>query len=88
MPAALADAVGGARTVAVALGADATVATLLAELAAAYPLLGRRLLADTGALRRHVNVYVDGTDVRATGGATTPLRDDSAVDIVPSVAGG
>ncbi|MEP7053621.1 MAG: MoaD/ThiS family protein [Actinomycetota bacterium] len=89
LPAALADTVAGARVLPVELAADdATVAGLLAELASAYPVLGRRLRDDTGALRRHVNVYVDGIDVRDSGGPTTRLQDGILVDVVPSIAGG
>jgi molybdopterin synthase sulfur carrier subunit len=51
-------------------------------------MLGRRLRDDTGVLRRHVNVYVDGDDVRGSGGPATALSHGAVVDIVPSVAGG
>ncbi|MGT2462450.1 molybdopterin synthase sulfur carrier subunit [Sinomonas atrocyanea] len=36
-----------------------------------YPVLGRRIRDERGELRRHVNVYVDGEDVRR-GGALRP----------------
>jgi molybdopterin converting factor small subunit len=43
---------------------------------------------ETGALRRYVNVYVDGEDVRALDGIATALRPGSQVHVLPSVAGG
>jgi len=43
---------------------------------------------DTGQLRRFVNVYVNGDDVRFIDGLATPLKDGDEVSIVPAVAGG
>lgn len=51
------------------------------------PSLGQRLL-DDGRLRRFVNVYVDGQDVRYSGGLTTPVGPSATVDFIPAVAGG
>ena len=42
----------------------------------------------TGAVRRFVNVYVDGDDVRYSGGLDTPVADGAVVQVLPSVAGG
>jgi molybdopterin converting factor small subunit len=47
------------------------------------------LLFDThGELRRLVNVYVDGRDVRLDGGVDTALRDDATVRVIAAIAGG
>ena len=43
---------------------------------------------EAGALRRFVNVYVDGDDVRYTGGLGAPGADGAVVQVLPSVAGG
>jgi sulfur-carrier protein len=49
----------------------------------------RNLLFDeTGELRRLINVYVDGVDVRGGSLLEEALRDDSEVRIVGAVAGG
>ena len=45
-------------------------------------------LDEHGELRRLVNVFVDGDDVRAGGGLETPLRADSQVLVVTAIAGG
>jgi molybdopterin synthase sulfur carrier subunit len=45
-------------------------------------------LDEHGELRRLVNVFVDGDDVRAGSGLETPLRDDSQVLVVTAIAGG
>ena len=40
------------------------------------------------ALRRFVNVYVAGEDIRFMDGLDTPVADGSEVTILPAVAGG
>jgi hypothetical protein len=46
------------------------------------------LFDETGELRRLVNVYVDGTDVRGDGGLDQQLSPDAQVRVVGAVAGG
>ena len=90
LPGVLAETAGGARRLSVD-PAPPTVAALLEALAERHPLLVRRLRDETGQLRRHVNVYVDGTDVRRTLGGLgvdTPLTAGAVVHVLPSVAGG
>jgi molybdopterin synthase sulfur carrier subunit len=41
-----------------------------------------------GELRRLVNVYVDGVDVRERGGLDAPLSGDETVRLVGAIAGG
>ena len=50
--------------------------------------LRERLMDDGGELRRFVNVYVNGEDVRFEQGLQTALSDGDEVSIVPAVAGG
>ena len=69
-------------------GTGDTVADLLEALAVEHPLLGRRIRDETGQVRRFVNVYVDGDDVRISGGLATPVADGTVVQVLPSVAGG
>ena len=45
-------------------------------------------LDEHGELRRLVNVFVDGNDVRGGAGLETPLREDSQVLVVTAIAGG
>ena len=86
LPGVLADLAGGRRHVDVDV--DGTVRDVLDVLAADHPVLGRRLRDETGALRRYVNVYVDGDDVRGGQGLATPVSDRAVVHVLPSVAGG
>ena len=53
-----------------------------------FPGMRERLLDDGGELRRFVNIYVNGEDVRFLNGLTTALKDGDEVSIVPAVAGG
>jgi len=53
-----------------------------------YPGLKERLCDESGELRRFVNVYVNGEDVRFQQGLQTPLNGGDEVSIVPAVAGG
>ena len=87
LPGVLADLAGGVKRVDVD-PAGPTVEDLLDALAARYPLLGRRIRDETGLVRRFVNVYVDGDDVRFGRGLETPVRDGAEVQVLPSVAGG
>ncbi|MFQ6019517.1 MAG: ubiquitin-like small modifier protein 1 [Dehalococcoidia bacterium] len=57
-------------------------------LEARYPGLKDRLCDEVGELRRFVNIYVNGEDVRFLQGLDTPLKPGDEVSIVPAVAGG
>jgi molybdopterin converting factor small subunit len=87
LPGVLADLAGGRRELDVDPGGE-TLADLFDTLAGQHPLLGRRIRDEAGQLRRFVNVYVDGDDVRFNGGLATPVRDGAEVQVLPSVAGG
>lgn len=78
---------GGAATVTVA-PAEPTLAGTLAELESQYPGIANRILDDSGALRRFVNLYVDDEDVRFEQGLQTATKDGCRVSIIPAVAGG
>jgi molybdopterin synthase sulfur carrier subunit len=70
------------------LDADPTVDDVLDVLAVERPSVERRVRDETGRVRRFVNLYVDGTDVRETGGALTPVGEGAEILVIPSVAGG
>jgi molybdopterin converting factor small subunit len=88
LPRLLADCTGGRTTVDVDLKGPGTVGDLIDALAAEHPVFGRRVRDETGALRRHVNVYVDGEDVRRSEGIDTPVPAGCEVMVIQSVAGG
>lgn len=76
---------GGASTVDVE---GATVAEVIASLESANPGFNERLLDETGALRKFVNVFVADDDVRYLDGLATAVPSGSTVSIIPAVAGG
>jgi molybdopterin synthase sulfur carrier subunit len=72
----------------VVTGQGETLLQCIDGLETQYPGLKDRLCDETGELRRFVNVYVNGEDVRFQKGMQTPLRGGDEVSIVPAVAGG
>lgn len=69
-------------------GEGVTLSACIENLESNYPGMRERLLDDGGQIRRFVNVYVNGDDVRFMDGLATPLKDGDEVSIVPAVAGG
>ena len=69
--------------------AEATkLADLITVLDERYPGIGERLLEPDGQMRRWVNVYVDGEDIRVLQGVETQFQDGAEIHFVPSIAGG
>lgn len=66
----------------------ATVGSLLSELESRFPAIRGRLRDESGALRRFVNLYVNGQDVRFSDGLDTSLKPGDELSIIPAVAGG
>jgi sulfur-carrier protein len=64
-----------------------TVGEVLDSLYERYGELRSRI-AEDGGLRRFVNVYVGGDDIRFLDGLDTPVKDGDEVTILPAVAGG
>lgn len=85
LPTQLRAAAGGASAIEVSGG---TVAEVLDALYAEHPELRDRLADESGQLRRFVNVYVSGEDIRFGEGLETTVVDGSEVQVLPAVAGG
>ena len=66
----------------------ATVKEVLAGLYARHGELRERMSDEDGSLRRFVNVYVAGEDIRFLDGLATPVADGEELTILPAVAGG
>ena len=88
LPGYLADLADGQKHLEVDVAGRSSLSAVLDGLATGRPLLDRRIRDETGALRRFVNVYVDGEDVRFVSGVRTPVDDGALVQVLPSVAGG
>ena len=65
-----------------------TVGEVLDQLDARFPGVKERICEPDGRIRRFVNVFVNGEDVRALYGADTEVKDGDEVGIIPAVAGG
>ncbi|HEV2591726.1 MAG TPA: MoaD/ThiS family protein [Gaiellaceae bacterium] len=71
-----------------AVEVDATsVREALDQLVTEYPALASRVLAGDG-VPPFLNVFVDGEDIRLSGGLGTQLQPGSTVLLLPAVAGG
>ena len=82
LPTQLRDAAGGASTLAID---GSTVGEVFEGLP---DELRSRIADDSGELRRFVNVYLKGEDIRFLDGLGTPVADGDEVTILPAVAGG
>ncbi|WP_246036584.1 MoaD/ThiS family protein [Sinomonas susongensis] len=86
LPTILAEVAGGRTEF--ALDGVTSVRAAFDNLADRYPILGRRLRDERGQLRRYVNVYVDGDDVRRRQGLDTAVTEGQEILVIQSVAGG
>ena len=53
-----------------------------------YPGIKERICDETGKVRRFVNVYVNGDDIRFLQNLETALKEGDNISIVPAIAGG
>jgi MoaD family protein len=66
----------------------ATVGEVLESLYGRHGELRDRIAGDDGQLRRFVNVYLAGEDIRFLDGLETPVPEGAELTILPAVAGG
>jgi molybdopterin converting factor small subunit len=65
-----------------------TVRAVLEELERRYPTLHRSICDETGAVRRHINLFINQDHIRDRNGLDTLLALGDAVTILPAVSGG
>lgn len=53
-----------------------------------YPGIGERLRDESGQIRRFVNVFVNGKNIRDVDGIETVVTSGDEVGIIPAMAGG
>ena len=66
----------------------ATISDAIAELQSRYPGIKERLVDESGAVRRFVNVYLNEEDIRFLQNQQTPVKDGDEISIIPAIAGG
>lgn len=79
---------GGAPCLELDLPRPVTIGAVVDAVAAAHPAVGWRLLDESGALRRHVNVFVGTDNARDLDGVRTVVPDGAEVAVLPAVSGG
>ena len=65
-----------------------TVRATLQQLERNEPALYRNVCEETGAVRRHLNVFVNSDHIRDLSGLDTALRPGDVVTFLPAVSGG
>ncbi|MDE1171083.1 MAG: MoaD/ThiS family protein [Verrucomicrobium sp.] len=65
-----------------------TIGDLLSSLESQFPGIGERLLDAEGNVRRFVNIYVNGEDIRFLQEKATAVKPGDEISIVPAIAGG
>jgi molybdopterin synthase sulfur carrier subunit len=65
-----------------------SLSEIISRLDQEYPGLKERICDENGEIRRFVNLYINGEDVRFLSGLETPVKAGDEVSIVPAVAGG
>jgi molybdopterin synthase sulfur carrier subunit len=65
-----------------------TVRAALEEMERTHPALHRNICDETGAVRRHINVFVNSDHMRDRDGIDTALRPGDIITILPAVSGG
>ena len=65
-----------------------TVGAVVNDLESRHPGIKERLCDDEGRVRRFVNIYVNGDDIRFLSHLDTAVKDGDEVSIVPAIAGG
>lgn len=79
---------GGQPVLDVELSDGAHLGALLDRLASAVPAVERRIRDEAGAVRAHVNLFVDARQLRGPGLLEHPLHDGAEVLVLPAVSGG
>jgi molybdopterin synthase sulfur carrier subunit len=76
---------GGAETVS---ASGATVAAIVQDIDTRHPGLKERICDEAGKVRRFVNLYVNGEDIRFLSSLDTAVKEGDEISIVPAIAGG
>jgi sulfur-carrier protein len=65
-----------------------TVKAMVDDLEKNFPGIKERICDETGKVRRFVNVYVNGDDIRFLQNLETVLKEGDNISIIPAIAGG
>jgi molybdopterin synthase sulfur carrier subunit len=65
-----------------------TISHVVEDLERKFPGMKERVCDEQGRVRRFVNIYVNGDDIRFLSSLETAVKDGDEVAIVPAIAGG
>jgi sulfur-carrier protein len=65
-----------------------SVRSIVEDLEKNYPGIKDRICDENGKIRRFVNVYVNGDDIRFLQNLETSVKEGDHISIVPAIAGG
>jgi molybdopterin converting factor small subunit len=85
VPGVLREYCGGAAELSLAVS---DVRAALSEIERRHPGLYRSVCDETGRVRRHVNLFVNTSNVRDRQALDTPLQPGDVLTILPAVSGG
>ncbi len=68
--------------------AGTSIKEVINDLESRHPGMRERLLDDKGEIRRFVNIYLNGDDVRFLDQLNSTVKDGDDISIVPAIAGG
>jgi sulfur-carrier protein len=68
--------------------AGTSIKDVINDLESRHPGMRERLLDDKGEIRRFVNIYLNGDDVRFLDQLNSSVKDGDDISIVPAIAGG
>ncbi len=65
-----------------------TVGDLVQDLESRHAGIQERICDEAGKVRRFVNLFLNGDDIRFMSSLDTPVKDGDEISIVPAIAGG
>jgi molybdopterin synthase sulfur carrier subunit len=68
--------------------AGASIGAVIEDLDQNYSGLKERICEEDGSVRRFVNIYVNGDDIRFLDNLDSAVKEGDEVSIVPAIAGG
>lgn len=66
----------------------ANIIELIENLESQYPGVKTRLCDESGQIKRYVNIFVNGEEIRTLQGSETAVSEGDEVSIIPAMAGG
>ena len=69
-------------------GSPSSISDALSLLWRECPGVRDRVMTETGEVRQHVNIFIDGENIRFLEGLSTPVHDGAEIYIFPALSGG